>query len=53
MPHIQLYSERHGAVNNRQDTYEINRLASNLGQKVEPSEALSFFEEQIILHKNE
>ena len=45
MPHIQLYSERHGPVNKRKNTYAINRLASNLGQKVEPSEALSFFEE--------
>jgi len=45
MPHIKLYSERHGAGNNRQDTSAINRLARNLGQKVEPSEALSFFEE--------
>ena len=45
MPHIKLYSERHGEGNNRLDIYAVNRLARNLSQKVEPSEALSFFEE--------
>ena len=45
MPHIQLYSERHGMRDDRQNMYSTTQLARSLGQKVEPSEALSFYEE--------